>query len=162
MQSQKCDNRKNLHAAFAWRAAAGSPALATDGSHLITAWNDTSSSPFPDLMKMEEKTIDELRAMYSGWQYVLAELDNNNRTLPNLKAIKSKTMILWGLTALAEIDAFGFHTKVYRKAIEDALTHKSLLPGTGRKPVVHELQYGNQGMIAANATEIAAMIAAFL
>merc|ERR1711959_841223 len=62
------------------------PVLQPDGSHLIQTWNDTSANPLPYLPLMEEKTIDELRAYFVGWQYVLAELDNNNNTLPALKA----------------------------------------------------------------------------
>lgn len=135
------------------------PALHADGSHLITAWNDTSASPYPDLHKMEEKTQDELRALFSGWQYVLSELQNNNNTLPDLKAIKGKSMLLWGGAALQHWDSFGFHVAEFKQAITDALTHPGLLHA--RKPVVHELEYGNEGMIAANATAIAQMIRDF-
>lgn len=128
------------------------PVLYANGAHLITVWNDSSASPKPYLPMMEEKTVDELRAYFSGWQYVLAELDNNNNTLPEMKRFTGKTLLLWGKACLARADSFGFHTAQYTKMIEDALQHEE----------IHELEYGNEGMMASNHTEIAQIIQAFL
>lgn len=128
------------------------PVLQPDGSHLIQTWNDTSANPLPYLPLMEEKTIDELRAYFVGWQYVLAELDNNNNTLPALKAFGGKTLLLWGGVALAIEDLFGFHTVQFRRMIEEAVRDKQ----------IEEFEFGNEGMMAANATELAPIIAKFL
>lgn len=128
------------------------PVLNATGQHLLTVWNDPSDSPKPDLTAMTLKATDELRALWTGYQYILAGLNHNNNTITQLKTISVDTLVLWGSAALAGWDAYGFHCDLFEKLITDALQH-----GT-----IQHIDGGSEGMVTANHSMVASYISQFV
>jgi len=128
------------------------PVLNATGQHLLTVWNDPSDSPKPDLTAMTLKATDELRALWTGYQYILAGLNHNNNTITQLKTISAETLVVWGTAALAGWDAYGFHCDLFQKLITDAIQHGTIL----------RIADGSEGMTSANSSLVADALTHFL
>jgi len=140
--------------------------LHANGSQLLDAWNDPSaaamgpdgkpSSEARDLHANEEKVVDELRCLSTGWQYSaawaaytevqparMAKADANTRSL-----------VLFGQSALDQFKTFGLDSKHTFDVLDQALTH-----GHNATRIVPE---AGQGMIIQNSTLLAHMVTEFL
>jgi len=149
-------NNATLQKVQGYMNMAKHPQLAANGSHLLTAWADTSAGGGMDTALNEDKTLDNLRSLMGGWAYLWHMFDMNNDLLSAMSSFKSKTMVVWGEKALAGWDMFGFETATSCAKIEAALK------SNGNPVMVHKLEYGYESSMAVNSTAIAAWIQDFL
>jgi pimeloyl-ACP methyl ester carboxylesterase len=132
------------------------PHLYSTGSHLITAWNDTSAGGGMDIQHNEDKTLDNLRSLTGSWAYLWHMFDMNNDLIEALGSFSHKTMIVWGEKALAAWDMYNFDTATSCAKIEKAVQ------ASGSPLTVHKLPNGWESSVAQNSSRIASWIEQFL
>jgi len=141
--------------------------LALDGSHLTAAWNDPSAAPFGldgkpsahagDLLANEEKTTDELRCFYTGWQYDAAWTAYNAQNVPRMTAVDgyAESLFIYGNASLADEAKYGLDPQFSLDAFAGALHHSN-------RSSLHFLTDAGQGMAVQNATLLATMLKDFV
>merc|ERR1712217_613028 len=95
--------------------------LEQDGKQVLNAWNDPSAESFGsdgkvsnserDLLSNQEKTNDELRAIFSGWQYDVAWTAYNEQNELRMGEVDvfARSLFLYGEAARAEEAKYGLH-----------------------------------------------------
>merc|ERR1712048_377822 len=109
-----------------------------------------------DLLSNQEKTNDELRAIFSGWQYDAAWTAYNEQNELRMGEVDvfARSLFLYGEAARAEEAKYGLHPEYSDAAFARALVHGNNQTCT--------LANAGQGMLIHNATQIAKLITAFL
>lgn len=133
--------------------------LASNGSHVLAAWNDPSAAPLPmasdeDLVINEEKTMDSLRAMANGWQYDAAWTAYNDQNVPRMHEVDghARSLFLYGEGAVTNWAKYGLDPESSQGEFAKAATHNKtvVIPG------------GSEGMACQKADSIAQIISDFL
>lgn len=119
--------------------------LATNGSHLLAAWNDPSAAPMGpggqpsaeprDLLANEEKTADSLRGIFTSWQYDMAWTAYNELNEPRMSEVDrfASSLFLYGSVVLAtDAKARAVKLQPHAHAVDIASVHGSYASGDAR------------------------------
>jgi len=140
--------------------------IQTNGSHLMDAWYDASSAAFgpdgkpdsdpKDLLSNEEEEIDALRCLSTGWQFQMQWAAYSNKQTSRTADIDAfaPTLIIYGTSALADMQKYGLNPQYTMDQLSKALTH-----GHNKTLFVAE---GTQGMMVQNSSLIADQVVRFM
>jgi len=140
--------------------------LHANGSQLLDVWNDPSAATFGpdhkpsgearDLHANEEKAVDELRCLFTGWQYSASWVAYTEVQPARMAEVDARapSLVLFGQSALDEIKSFGLDPQHTWEVLDQVMTH-----GHNVTLVVPE---AGQGMIIQNSTLLAHLVADFV